>query len=400
MNDDSPTRPGHDAVASGGLVRIALIGPVLPFRGGIAQYTTQLHRTLTTKCKLLTISYQRQYPALLYPGKSDREPGMTSYREPGVEYILDALNPLSWRRAVHAVTGNRGDLAVFEWWTLFWAPAIALMAHSLRRRGVRVAFLCHNLFDHDSGMVKRKLARWLLAPADAYLVHSTEQKKTLESTFPGKTVVMHPIPPYDQFPPSSARLPKRGRLELLFFGFIRPYKGLDVLVEALAKLDDPQVYLTVVGEPWLPADELRKRIDAKRAPNVELHLDYVDDTHVAEFFGRADLVVLPYLSASGSAVAAMAFHYGCPILATRIGGFPDVVDEGKTGYLVAPSSPGQLMERLRSVTRSELMSMAPCIKAANERFTWRSLADALIGIARGGGCSSARPHVPHNGSPQ
>lgn len=366
--------PIHD------LPRIALIGPVLPFRGGIAQYTTRLHRALAAESTLLTISYHRQYPAWLYPGKSDREPGKASYSEPGVEYILDAMNPLSWRRAVRNVTENRCDLAVFDWWTLFWAPAIALMAHSLRRRGVRVAFLCHNLFDHGSGMVKRKLARLLLSPADTYLVHSTEQKKTLESTFPGKTVVMHPIPPYDQFPPSCARLPKRGRMELLFFGFIRPYKGLDALVDALARLDDPQVYLTVVGEPWVPADELRKHIGAKRAPNIELHLDYVDDTHAAEFFGRADLVVLPYLSASGSAVAAMAFHYDCPILATRTGGFPDVITEGETGFLVAPGAVEELADAIRQLTRTQLAGMRLNVHEQKVRFTWDSLANALIGM--------------------
>lgn len=381
MNHDSPTGPRGDAAAPGSLARIALIGPVLPFRGGIAQYTTQLHRALAAKSTLLTISYHRQYPAWLYPGKSDREPGNASSREPGVEYILDAVNPLSWRRAVRTITESHCDLAVFDWWTLFWAPAIALMARSLRRRGVRVAFLCHNLFDHGSGTIKRKLAGLLLSPADAYLVHSTEQKKTLESAFPGKTVVMHPIPPYDQFPPSSARLPKRGRMELLFFGFIRPYKGLDVLVDALAQLDDTQVYLTVVGEPWVPADELRKQIDARRAPNIELHLDYVDDAHAAEFFGRADLVVLPYLSASGSAVASMAIHYGCPILATRTGGFPDVITEGETGFLVAPGSVEALANTIRLLTRTRLEAMREHVHARKSRFTWDSLAERVVELA-------------------
>lgn len=380
MNNDPAPRSGCTATAPG-LPRIALIGPVLPFRGGIAQYTTQLHRELAGKCTLLTISYHRQYPAWLYPGKSDREPGKASYREPGVEYILDALNPLSWRRAVRAVKASRCDLAVFDWWTLFWAPAIALMARGMRRRGVRVAFLCHNLFDHDSGVIKRKLARLLLLPADAYLVHSTEQKKTLESTFPGRTVVMHPIPPYDQFPPPSARLPKRGRLELLFFGFIRPYKGLDVLVNALAQLDDPQVHLTVVGEPWLPAAELRKHIDAKRAPSIELHLDYVDDAAAADFFGRADLVVLPYLSASGSAVAAMAFHYGRPILATRTGGFPDVIDEGETGFLVDPGSVEALVNVIRPLTRARLEAMRESVNMRKASFTWDSLAERVVELA-------------------
>lgn len=379
------------------LPRIALIGPVRPFRGGIAQYTTRLRRALAGRCTLQTISYHRQYPAWLYPGQSDREPGQVSHREPGVEYLLDALNPWSWRHAVHRIANERCELAVFDWWTLFWAPAIALMACGLRRRGIRVVFICHNLFDHDAGVFKRKLATMLLSPADAYLVHSAGQKASLESRFPGKPVVTHPVPPFDHFPPASASMPKRGRLELLFFGFIRPYKGLDILVDALARLADREVYLTVVGEPWLPADQLRQRIAASNAPNVELHLDYVDDHAAANFFARADLVVLPYLAASGSAVAAMAFHYDCPILATRTGGFPDVVEEGTTGFLVAPGSAQALADVMRPLTRVRLAEMRVNVRARKSRFGWDSLAErlmALTGTAKPAHRRDAQPEPP------
>ena len=371
--------------------RLALIGPVLPYRGGIAQYTTQLHRALAQKCTPRTISYRRQYPALLYPGKSDREPGHESFREPGVEYVLDSLNPLTWRRAVRSIAASGCDLAVFDWWTLFWAPAIALMSRGLRRRGVRVAFLCHNLFDHDSGRLKRKFANMALAQADDYLVHSEEQAASLQAIFPGKTVAVHPIPPYDQSPEPSTPLPKRGRLELLFFGFIRPYKGLDVLIDALAQLGDDQIYLTVVGEPWCPADKLRKQIEDMRAPNVELHLDYVDDTAAADFFGRADLVVLPYRSASGSAVAAMASHYDCPVLATRTGAFPDVIDEGKTGFLVTPGSADDLADAIRLLTRARLAAMRLHVHEQKSRFTWDSLAERLIELAQQPGNTPLHP---------
>jgi glycosyltransferase involved in cell wall biosynthesis len=364
------------------LSRVSLIGPVLPFRGGIAQYTTQLHRALGDKCILQTISYHRQYPAWLYPGESDREPGQAPYREPGAEYILDSLNPLSWRRATASIFASHCNLAVFDWWTLFWAPAIALIARGLRRRGIRVAFICHNLFDHDAGAIKRKLTLFLLSLADAYVVHSTEQAAKLRSTFPNKIIASHPVPPFDQFPQPSVRLAKRGRLELLFFGFIRPYKGLDVLIDALARLDDAQVYLTVVGEPWLPADELHKRIEAKRVPNIEMHLEYVDEHAAADFFGRADLVVLPYLSASGSGVAAMAFHYGCPVLATRTGGFPDVIEDGETGVLVTPGSIDELINAIRLLTRVQIDSMRKKVSERKLEHSWDSLAECIVRLAQ------------------
>lgn len=391
MNGEPAINAGS-ATAAAHPPSIALVGPVRPFRGGIAQYTTQLHRILASRCALRTISYHRQYPVWLYPGKSDREPDNMAYREPGVDYLLDWRNPLSWIRTTNSIVSSGCSLVLFDWWTLFWAPATALMARRLRGRGVRVTFLCHNLFDHDAGIFKRKLAKSLLTQADAYLVHSSEQAAALRSSYPDKPVVAHPIPPYDQFPPPSTWLPKRGRLELLFFGFIRPYKGLDVLVDALARLNDRHVYLTVVGEPWCPPEELRKRIEATHAPNIELHLDYVDDQTAANFFARADLVVLPYLSASGSAVAAMAFHYECPILATRTGAFPDVIEEGKTGFMVEPGSPEQLANCLRGLTREGVASLKPNVSASRDRFTWDSLATALIGLAGVG----SRPRTGHH----
>lgn len=380
MSNNPATQYGYASVASDPS-RVALIGPIAPFRGGVAQYTTQLHRALASRCTLQTISYHRQYPSWLYPGKSDREPDRAAYRESDVDYLLDWSNPSSWFQAVRSIEARGCSLVLFDWWTLFWAPATALMARKLRFRGIHVAFLCHNLFDHDAGTFKRKLAEALLAQADAYLVHSTEQAVVLRAKFPNKPVLAHPIPLYDQFPPPLVCLPKRGRLELLFFGFIRPYKGLDVLIDALARLNDTQVYLTVVGEPWCPPEELRKRIEAMHAPNVELHLDYVDDQTAANFFGRADLVVLPYRSASGSAVAAMAFFYECPILATKTGAFPDVIDEGETGFLVEPDSIEALASTIRPLTRVRLEAMQINVHARKSRFTWNSLAGRVMELA-------------------
>jgi len=378
MDDESTITIGSPVAVE--RPRIALVGPIRPFRGGIAQYTTELHRALASRCTLRTISYHRQYPKWLYPGKSDREPGQVTYREPGVDYLLDWRNPLSWLRATSSILASGCSLVLFDWWTLFWAPATALMTRKLHHRGIRVAFLCHNLVDHDAGVFKRKLAKLLLAQADAYLVHSAEQAVALRSSFPDKTVISHSIPPYDQFPPPSTRLSKRGRLELLFFGFIRPYKGLDVLVDALAQLNDTQVYLTVVGEPWCSAQDLRRRIDTTRAPNIELHLDYVDDQTAANFFGRADLVVLPYLSASGSAVAAMAFRYECPILATRTGAFPDIIENGRTGFLVAAGSVSELGDAIRPLTRAQLAAMRPHICERKAELTWGSLAECVLAL--------------------
>lgn len=361
--------------------RVALLGPVAPYRGGIAQYTTRLHRALAGLCQARTYSFSRQYPAWLYPGESDIEPGKEGTRETGVDYRLDALNPLSWISTALQIARDGCDLAVLNWWTLFWAPGFALIAYLLRKRNIPVVLLCHNLFDHDSNRLKRALSIKLLGQADAYLVHAQEQVEVLNALFPGKPVLRHPLPIYDQFPLPTSTLPKRGRLELLFFGFIRPYKGLDTLIEALAKLGDHEVHLTVIGEPWCDPDELRRQVAASAAPNVELHLGYMDDASAANFFARADMVVLPYRAATGSAVAAVAYHYDCPILATRVGGFKDIVEEGRTGFLVEPDDPQELSARIRDLRREDLDRMREQVRAFKGKLTWESLAGDLLGLA-------------------
>lgn len=306
---------------------------------------------------------------------------MDNHRVSGVDYALDALNPRTWTAAARAIAALDCDLAAIDWWTLFWAPGFALIVRMLRKRGVPVAFLCHNLFDHGSGRLARGISTRLLSQADAYLVHSSEQADYLGHRFPGKSVVLHPHPTYDRFPAATDPQPRRGRLELLFFGFIRSYKGLDLLVEALAKLNDREVYLTVVGEPWCDPNELRASVRTSGAPNIELYLEYVDDAAAANFFARADLVVLPYRSASGSGVAAVAYHYERPVLATSVGGLLDVVEEGRTGFLVESDSPDRLAESLRSLTRDRLCLMHEHIRSSKPRFTWESLTGSLIGLA-------------------
>jgi glycosyltransferase involved in cell wall biosynthesis len=199
--------------------------------------------------------------------------------------------------------------------------------------------------------------------------------------FPAKAIRVHPHPTYDSYPPPAQILPKRGRLELLFFGFIRPYKGLESLIDALVLLADRDVYLTVVGEPWCKPEELRRRVRGSGAPNVELHLEYVDASAAADYFSRADLVVLPYRKATGSGVAAMAYHYDKPVLATRVGGFPAVIEEGRTGFLVDPDSPHQMATVIRTLSRGTLAPLVACVREYKNRFTWSSLADILVELA-------------------
>lgn len=360
---------------------IALFGPIAPWRGGIAQYTTQLHRALRAQPEvtLQTISFKRQYPSFLYPGRSETEPHQ-AMREADVSYVIDIYNPLSWRRAAKEVADNGCELAVFDWWTIVWQPGFAYMARYLRRRGVKTAYLCHNLFDHDTKGMQLALSKLLLRQADMYIVQSNEQKATLEHIKPGARIVLEIHPIYDQFPEPIHTLPKRGRLEILFFGFIRPYKGLAVLLEALAQLNDKEIFVTVAGEPWGDSDELKNSLEAIGAPNLELHLEYTDDPTTATYFDRADVVALPYLSATGSGIVALAYNYEKPVVASAVGGLVDAVVDEKTGWLVPANSPADLAQRIRSIRRGSAAKMAPAIRAFSVEHSWERLAKDITAM--------------------
>ncbi|MEI1279668.1 glycosyltransferase [Leptospira venezuelensis] len=356
---------------------VSLLGPIAPYRGGIAQYTTFLKSSLSKICNLQTISFKRQYPKFLYPGESDVDP-FSMGRDPEVNYLLDALNPFSLIKVANSIIKSRADLVILTWWTLFWAPGFAFIAFLLRRKKIPVIFLCHNLSDHGSKGLKKSIVEFLLSNADGYIVHSGEHKDFLKSKYPEKPVLKIHIPAYEEFPEPKGLLKKRGRLELLFFGFIRPYKGLDILFHALAKLNDREVYLTVAGETWEDKDIIYNIVKSLDLQNVELHLSYTKEEELAEYFFRSDAVVLPYRSASGTAVGAVAYRYDCPIIATRVGGLVDIVTDGETGYLVEPDSAEAIAEKLKVISRKELAGMKNAIRDFKKELTWEHVAEKVL----------------------
>jgi glycosyltransferase involved in cell wall biosynthesis len=361
--------------------RVGLIGPVLPYRGGIAQYTTRLHRALAARTSVTTLSFSRQYPSWLFPGESDRDREYEGHSERGVEYIIDPLSPRSWARGVRRLTEAGIEALIVPWWTVYFAPCFFFMTRALKRRGCPVVFLCHNVVDHEAAFYKRAAARMVLNGATGYCVHSRGEARRLAALVSNPAVAVHPHPLYDQYPTPDHTMSRRAPLELLFFGFVRPYKGVDVLIEAMAQLRRRDVRLSIVGEFWQGLDAMMARLEALGLSRiVEVVPRFVPEQAAAEYFGRADLVVLPYRHATGSGVVAMAVHYGKPVLASRVGGLEDVVLDGQTGFLVEPGSAQALARRIDRITAGELEAMRLPIERFKARMTWDGLVETLLGL--------------------
>lgn len=357
-------------------MRITLIGPVSPYRGGIAQYTAQLHAALGNTDDRLTLSYSRQYPAMLYPGGNDKEPQPHRYL-PDVEYSIDAANPLSWSIVGRRILDFDPDLIVVQWWHVYWAPFMLWAKRLAKSNGKRLTVICHNVDDHETSKWKVRARNFALDGCEDFLVHSHSHAELIRAAYPESLVRMHPIPAYTSFPEPDTNLKRRAQTELLFFGLIRPYKGLDVLLRALCKQADKDFHLTVAGESWDGVAAYEKIIsEGGYAHRVEILSSYVSDQMAANLFARADAIVLPYKSASGSAVAALAFNYHKPVVASRIGGLPDIIAPG-TGILVEAGNVDDLAEALSRVMDGNQWYESRSISEVNRRLTWGSLASEL-----------------------
>lgn len=358
---------------------VAIVGPVPPFRGGIAQHTARLRQALSAAADVTVFSFSRQYPQAIFPGQSDRDPACEGHREPGTTYEIDSLWPPSWRRVARALATMRPDVVVVPWWTVFFAPCFGYLAWRARRAGIPVVVMCHNVVEHESASWKRVMTRLVLRQADGFVTHTAEDRDNLLAMVPGAHVAVRPHPLYDQFPPARGTLERSAATELLFFGFVRPYKGLDVLIEAMALVRDLDIRLTIAGEIWGDEAPFHNRVAALGIDDaVSFVSRYLGADEAAEYFALADWVVLPYRSATGSGVVPLAYHYDRPVIVTRVGGLPEVVRDGVTGLIAEPESAPSLADAIRRAARMGPEVMGPGIQRIKAELSWDELAAAVL----------------------
>ncbi len=374
-------------------MRVALLGPTHPHRGGIAHYTTLLARAFAKSHETHIVSFSRLYPGLLFPGVTQFDRSMEALLPPvEPEPLLDSVNPLTWRRTGVRLRALAPDLLVVPWWHPFFGPSLGT-ASRLARRGDRPKriFLVHNVEPHEPTPVDRWLAGYGLGAADGFMVHAQAEAERLRSRARGRPIRVHPHPTYEFFSerrPSreSARaaIGARGRV-ILFFGYVRPYKGLADLLEALRLAGgDAWDQLYVVGEFYEPRARYEAALQEPALQSKVTVVDrYLPNEEVATYFAAADVVALPYRSATGSGIAQVAFGAGVPVIATRTGGLEEVVEEGISGLLVPPSDPSALA---RAIERYFGENLGPRLRQGVEgtrgRFSWNALKDALIDLSR------------------
>ncbi len=371
-------------------MNVCLVGPVYPYRGGIAHFTTLLAREFEKDHTVSVINFKRLYPSILFPGKTQFDESASALRVDS-ERVIDSMNPFTFFRAASAIASRRPDLVVFQWWQPFFAFAYAGVAFFLRRKmKIRIVFLCHNVLPHEASRFDRLLIRIGFSAADAFLVQSREDRENLLQLRRNARVALNPMPIFDIFR-RGAITSERAREQLglrerviLFFGYIRPYKGLRVLLKAFARsLREVESTLLIVGEFYENPEPYLSLIKELAIEDRILLVDrYVPNEEVEVYFAACDLVALPYLSATQSAIAQIAFGFEKPVVVTSVGGLPDVVEHGSTGFIVPPRDPEALSEAIVTFFRTGNPSFfKKNIEAAKERFSWRRCKETLVALA-------------------
>lgn len=373
--------------------RVCLVGPAYPYRGGIAHFTSLLSAEFSKDHDVLVVNFKRLYPSFLFPGKTQFDESGDPLTADSVR-VIDSLDPTSYWRAARRIAGFDPDLVVFQWWHPFFAPAYASASFLSARmkRGIesKLIFLCHNVMPHESSPVDRVLTRLAFGRISKYLVQSREDGARLARLRETADIRVNPLPSYGFFNRGTYTR-ERAREELglsrpmvLFFGYVRPYKGLGVLIDAFARTRERlDAVLYIVGEFYEGRERYLERIEQLGIGDRVTVIDrYVPNEEVEKYFAACDVVVLPYLSATQSAVVQIAYGFHKPVVVTAVGGLPDVVDDGETGYVVPPNDPeavaGAIVKFFESGA-SERMERG--IVSASERFSWERCKRTLVDLA-------------------
>lgn len=368
-------------------MKIVIIGTAYPHRGGIAHFIGLLFRILQLRGHTVTLfSFSRQYPSLLFPGKTQMETGPDPLNTPS-QPVLDSINPISWIRVGLRVRRLNPDLVIYKYWLPFFAPAFGTISRiACRRRATRVLFICDNVVPHEKRPGDRLLTRYALRKDDRYIVMSASVEKDLLHLLPQARyrLVQHPV--YEFFQGRFSKVEARARLGLpdrptvLFFGYIRPYKGLHLLLDSMQIVrKQMDLHLLVAGEFYDDKNKYLEQIDRLGLQGAVTVLDqYIPNDQVGLYYAASDVVALPYSSATQSGIVQICYHYDKPVIATDVGGLPEVVHDGRTGFVVpANDSAAFAQALLRYYREKREAEFTGNVAEAKKEFSWERMAEAV-----------------------
>jgi glycosyltransferase involved in cell wall biosynthesis len=373
-------------------MRIAIVGPAHPWRGGIATYNERMARQFQAEgdqCELITFSLQ--YPSLFFPGKTQLsvEPAPDDLI---IHKIINSINPINWFKVGRWMKLKKFDLVIIRLWIPFMAPSLGTILWSVRKnRSTKVICIVDNVIPHEHRVGDHSLTRFFIQFCDAFITMSETVKADLCKFNIVREVIMIPHPLYDNFGEIISKEAARNFLKhkmtnkvILFFGFIRKYKGLDILLEAMKdpRIKELKITLLVSGEFYEDEKFYRQVIQTSGiGESVILENNYIPHDRVKYHFCAADVVIQPYRTATQSGVTPLAYHFEKPMIVTNVGGLPGLVPHKKVGLVCEPDA-GSIVESIILFYQMGEQSFIPHIQAEKEKYSWKNLTQGIRTLAK------------------
>lgn len=371
-------------------MKIVVLGPAHPYRGGLASIMETMAREFIGRGDEVKVyTFKVQYPSLLFPGKSQysASPAPDGLH---IERVVNTVNPFNWIAVGRRLRRERPDMILMKYWTPFMAPCFGTIARIARGNGVtRVICQIDNVEPHEHHPTDRPFNRYYLGAVDGF-VYMSEQVHGELRAYSSAPMLYSPHPMFENFGAAVGRREACGRLGLdpdirytLFFGLIRDYKGLDLLLRAWAGLRPKGRRLIVAGEFYAPREKYVSLIDSLGLRDeVVLHDRFIADDDVRYYFSAADCLVLPYRSATQSGVTQIAYNFSLPMVVTDVGGLPEIVPDGRTGLVCPPTVEG-IADALRRVGDDDVLRrLRGNFAEERRRFSWSAMCDRLTEVWR------------------
>lgn len=368
-------------------MKIVFLSTFYPFRGGIAQFNALLYRELEKEHDIEAVTFKRQYPGILFPGKTQYVTQEDSADPIPARRSLDSVNPFSYWSTAKAIRKQKPDLIITKYWMTFFGPCLGFVLGRQSRFTKRIAIL-DNVIPHERRFFDHRFNRYFLRRNDGFIAMTEKVKADLLSYLPDAKCEVIPHPVYPQFGKKLKREEALKALDLedlkekrilLFFGIIRDYKGLDLLIETLGKLDD-RYHLLIAGEVYGSFEKYSRLIKSLKLEHRTHVIErYIADHEVPKFFSAADVCMLTYKSATQSGITGIAQYFELPMIATKVGGLGETIEHEKTGFVCdeqRAESIASWVARYFDEAKKETMSEA--LKQENQRNSWEVFARKLV----------------------
>ena len=373
-------------------MKIIIAGTAFPMRGGIAQYNSLMYKYFSETDDVKVYSFKRQYPEFLFPGKTQFEQGEPAVKIPEDKNVIsiDSVNPFNWLSAGKKIAAENPDLLIFKYWIPYFGPCFAVISYIVKKfskTDTKVLYICDNVIPHEKRSGDKFFTKLAFSQGDYFVVMSKTVEEDLKLFSKGKPYKLIPHPVYNIFgdkvekPEAKDFILKEYGIDLqnekviLFFGYIRKYKGLNYLIDAMPEiLKKVKLKLLVVGEYYGDEEKYREQIRSLGLEeDIKVVSDFVPDSNVKYFFSASDVVVLPYSDATQSGIIQIAYHYDKPVIATDVGGLAEVVRNNETGLIIEPKNPGAIAKAVTDFYDKGLEEkFTSNAKEEKKKYTWEN----------------------------